>query len=126
MDAAQQALALKLVGAFADHLRPELAEARLARVRAAPLSTIRIGWAGSTRPREPHYFRIQGATFLIEYDNSGGNHVHSVWREHPDVLTREQVEELLKGGTERARQHCAAEVAKGNYHPGCPVQSKYY
>ena len=52
--------------------------------------------------------------------------VHSVWREHPDVLTREQVEELLKGGTERARQHCAAEMAKGNYHPGCPIQSKYY
>jgi glyoxylase-like metal-dependent hydrolase (beta-lactamase superfamily II) len=42
------------------------------------------------------------------------------------TLTRAQAEELLKGGTERARQHCAAEVAKGNYHPGCPIQSKYY
>jgi hypothetical protein len=42
------------------------------------------------------------------------------------TLTRAQVEDLLKGGTERARQHCAAEQAKGNYHPGCPVQSKYY
>jgi glyoxylase-like metal-dependent hydrolase (beta-lactamase superfamily II) len=52
--------------------------------------------------------------------------VHSVWREHPDVLTHEQAEELLKGGTERARQHCAAELAKGNYWPGCPIQSKYY
>ena len=41
-------------------------------------------------------------------------------------VTRDQVETLLKGGTERARQHCAAEVAKGNHHPGCPVQSKYY
>ena len=52
--------------------------------------------------------------------------VHSVWREHPDVLTYEQAEELLKGGTQRARQHCAAELAKGNYFPGCPIQSKYY
>lgn len=81
MDAAQQALALKLVAAFADHLQPELAQARLARLRAAPLESIRIGWAGSTQPREPHYFRIQGTSFLIEYDNSGGNHVHSVWRD---------------------------------------------
>ncbi len=81
MDAAPQALALKLVAAFADHLQPALAQARLARVRAAPLESIRIGWAGSTQPREPHYFRIQGASFLIEYDNSGGNHVHSVWRD---------------------------------------------
>jgi glyoxylase-like metal-dependent hydrolase (beta-lactamase superfamily II) len=52
--------------------------------------------------------------------------VHSVSREYPDVLTYQQAEELLKGGTERARQHCAAELAKGNYWPGCPIQSKYY
>jgi glyoxylase-like metal-dependent hydrolase (beta-lactamase superfamily II) len=42
------------------------------------------------------------------------------------TLTRAQAEELLKGGTERARKHCADEQAKGNFHPGCPVQSKYY
>ena len=42
------------------------------------------------------------------------------------TLTRAQAEDLLKGGTERAREHCDAEVAKGNFHPGCPVQSKYY
>ncbi len=81
MTAAQQALLLRLITAFADHLQPSLAEARLARVRAAPLASIRVGWAGSTQPREAHYFRIQGASFLIEYDNSGGNHVHSVWRD---------------------------------------------
>jgi hypothetical protein len=52
--------------------------------------------------------------------------VHSISREHPDILTRDQAEELLKGGTERARQHCAKELDKGNYWPGCPIQSKYY
>jgi glyoxylase-like metal-dependent hydrolase (beta-lactamase superfamily II) len=52
--------------------------------------------------------------------------VHSISREHPDVLTLGEAEELLKGGAERARQHCAAELAKGNYWPGCPIQSKYY
>jgi hypothetical protein len=92
MDAAQQAQVLKLIGAFADHLQPELTQARLARVRAAPLDSIRVGWAGSTQPRQPHYFRIQGANFLIEFDNSGGNHIHSVWRDFEgdfgrDVLT---------------------------------------
>ncbi len=81
MNSNQQALLLKLLGAFADHLNPELAEARLARVRAATLESIRFGWAGSTVRGEPHYFRIQGATFLIEFDNSGGNHIHSVWRD---------------------------------------------
>jgi glyoxylase-like metal-dependent hydrolase (beta-lactamase superfamily II) len=42
------------------------------------------------------------------------------------TLTLQQAEALLKGGTERARQHCQAEMDKGNRHPGCPVQSKYY
>jgi glyoxylase-like metal-dependent hydrolase (beta-lactamase superfamily II) len=42
------------------------------------------------------------------------------------TLTRAQAEDLLRGGTERAREHCKAELAKGNAHPGCPVQSKYY
>jgi glyoxylase-like metal-dependent hydrolase (beta-lactamase superfamily II) len=52
--------------------------------------------------------------------------VHSVSREHPNVLTIQQVDELIKGGTERARQRCAAELAKGNYFAGCPVWSKRY
>lgn len=52
--------------------------------------------------------------------------VHSVWRDHPNVLTMDQVEELIKGGTERARARCASELAKGNYFPGCPVWSKRY
>lgn len=77
----QQSLIVELIGAFADHLRPELAEARLARVRQGGLDSIRFAWAGSTVPGKPHYFRIQGRSFLIEYDNSGGNHVHSVWRD---------------------------------------------
>jgi len=52
--------------------------------------------------------------------------VHSVWKEHPDVLSMDQVDELLKGGTQRARERCASELAKGNYFPGCPVWSKRY
>jgi hypothetical protein len=30
-----------------------------------------------------HYYRIQGRSFLIEYDNTqdGANHIHCVWRD---------------------------------------------
>lgn len=78
---AQQAQLLALITALAHHLRPELVEARLSRVRAGGLDSIRFGWAGSLVRGEPHYFRIQSAIFLIEFDNSGGNHIHSVWRD---------------------------------------------
>ena len=38
---------------------------------------------GSIEQGEGHYYRIQGVTFLIEYDNSqnDANHAHSVWRD---------------------------------------------
>ena len=105
MDAAQQAQVLKLIGAFADHLQPDLVEARLARVRAAPLESIRVGWAGSTQPREPHYFRIQGANFLIEFDNSGGNHIHSVWRDFEGDFGRDVLREHYRRAEGGAHRH---------------------
>jgi hypothetical protein len=52
--------------------------------------------------------------------------VHSISREHPGVLTMAQLDELIKGGTQRARERCASELAKGNWFPGCPVWSKRY
>jgi len=78
---AQQAQLLSLISAFAEHLKPEYMQARLARVRAGGLNSLRFGWAGAVVAGEPYYFRIQGAGFLIEFDNSGGNHIHSVWRD---------------------------------------------
>ncbi|MBX3605752.1 MAG: DUF3500 domain-containing protein [Piscinibacter sp.] len=107
MNAAQQALVLRLVAVFAEHLRPELAQARLTRVRAAPLESIRVGWAGSTAPGEPFYFRVQGATFLIEFDNSGGNHVHSVWRDFDGDFGRDVLREHYRRAEGSAHRHAA-------------------
>jgi hypothetical protein len=107
LPAAKQAALLELITVFAEHLRPELAEARLARVRAGGLPSIRFGWAGSFTPGEPHYFRIQGAGFLIELDNSGGNHIHSVWRDfHGDW------------GRDILGEHYAQAKGQGHSHAG--------
>jgi hypothetical protein len=34
-------------------------------------------------PGQPHYYRVQGPSFLIEYDNTqnDANHAHTVWRD---------------------------------------------
>ena len=55
----------------------------LARVQRAGLGRAWFGWAGSTRRGVPHYYRLQGPTFLLEFDNSrnSGTHIHSVWRD---------------------------------------------
>ena len=32
---------------------------------------------------KPHYYRLHGGKFVVEYDNrqDGANHIHSVWRD---------------------------------------------
>lgn len=52
-------------------------------IETAGMDGIRFAWAGGMEWGQGHYYRIQGPTFLIEYDNTqnGANHVHSVFRE---------------------------------------------
>jgi hypothetical protein len=78
-----QARVQELVRTYlANHPAP-LGRAALARVERAGWGRIRFGWAGSLRPGEPQYWRLQGPTFLLEFDNSRneGTHIHSVWRD---------------------------------------------
>jgi hypothetical protein len=42
-----------------------------------------FAWSGGTKPGDPHYYRVQTASFLIEFDmtQDNANHIHSVWRD---------------------------------------------
>jgi hypothetical protein len=62
---------------------PAMARRMLGRVERAGVARTRFGWAGSTRPGVPHYYRLQGPTLVLEFDNSrnSGTHIHSVWRD---------------------------------------------
>lgn len=83
MSETQAGLLMQLVEEYAYRIRPELADAEMAEIRRAGVEEIHFGWAGGDEFGEPHYYRIQGPTFLIEYDNrqNGANHIHSVWRD---------------------------------------------
>jgi len=83
LDEKQRALLWKLVEVYAGNFEPGLAQARLARAKEGGVEALRFGWAGSTVRGKPHYYRVQGAKFLIEYDSSqnDGNHIHTVWRD---------------------------------------------
>ncbi len=103
MTTAQANLLLQLVEEYAHRIRPELAEQELADVRDAGVDDVHFGWAGGSEPGEPHYYRIQGPTFLIEYDNrqNGANHIHSVWRD----LTGDFGDDLLAEHYARSPHH---------------------
>jgi hypothetical protein len=72
-----------LVEEHASALSPVLARERMARLRGAGMGLVKFAWMGGLEKGQGHYYRIQGPTFLVEYDNTQNeaNHVHTVWRD---------------------------------------------
>lgn len=78
----QKGLLLSLIQEYASAQPMAVAQARMARAKTE-LMNIKFAWMGGREKGQGHYYRIQGSSFLIEYDNTQGdaNHIHSVWRE---------------------------------------------
>jgi len=83
MTSGQKEQLTRLIASYAERLRPELSAQDLAKVLKAGIDRVGFAWAGDVEPGRPHYYRVQGPTFLLEYDNTqnNANHVHSVWRD---------------------------------------------
>jgi hypothetical protein len=84
LDPAQERLLVETLQTYLGTLPTPLAASFFERITKAGLDKVRFGWAGSLEPRRPQYWRLQGPTFLLEFDNSrnGGTHIHSVWRDY--------------------------------------------
>jgi hypothetical protein len=79
----QKDLLQTLVKTYAQRLRPELAGQDLGEIEKAGWDKVQFAWAGGLEKGDPHYYRLQGPTFLVEYDNTqnDANHIHTVWRD---------------------------------------------
>ena len=67
--------------------------------QARPASrTSRSRGPGPVERGQKHYYRVQGPTFLIEFDNTqnDGNHVHSIWRDFKGDFGRDLLREHIK------------------------------
>ena len=73
----------EIIHKYLDTLPDMIAAAHLDRLQAAGFENITFAWAGPLEAQRPHYYRLQGSTFLLEHDNSRnrGTHIHSVWRD---------------------------------------------
>jgi hypothetical protein len=98
MTAAQRDQLMKVVDAYTGLMAPDIASDRMAKLKIAGVENITFAWAGSTDRGQKHYYRVQGPTFLIEFDNSqnDGNHVHSVWRDFRGDFGRDLLREHLR------------------------------
>lgn len=83
LNADQQKLLGQLLAEYLKNMPADIEAARRAEIKAAGMDEIKIAWWGSSERDERHYYRIQGPTFIVEYNNTqqSANHVHSIWRD---------------------------------------------
>jgi hypothetical protein len=94
----QRELLMTLIDHYTSAMASDIAADRMARLRSAGLDKIGFVWAGESERGKKHYYRVQGPTFLIEFDNTqgNGNHVHSVWRDFQGDFGRDLLREHLQ------------------------------
>ena len=103
LTAEQSALLTKLIKTYLNRHRLDLAADDWAKIEKAGLDEVKFAWAGGAEPGQPHYYRVQGPTFLLEFDNTqnNANHIHTVWRDFANDFG----EDVLKAHYEQAHSH---------------------
>jgi hypothetical protein len=73
---------MALMQEYARNVPGQLAQRREEQIEKANRD-IQFAWSGGINPGDPHYYRVQTVSFLIEFDDTqdGANHIHSVWRD---------------------------------------------
>ncbi|HYF34754.1 MAG TPA: DUF3500 domain-containing protein [Prosthecobacter sp.] len=92
----QKAKLEELIREYLERMRPEIATEAWAEFQKN--GPVYFAWAGGKELGEGHYYRVQGKTFLLEYDNTQGNanHPHSVWRSFDGDFGRDLLGAHLK------------------------------
>src|SRR5436190_1648300 len=97
LESPQQKIFLQLLSIYIHRYTRSFAEGMMKEIEVAGLNNLRFAWAGDPQPGvgHPHYYRIQGPTIIIEYDNTqnNANHIHTVIR---DLKNDFGGDELLK------------------------------
>ena len=85
----------ELIHVYVHRIRSEVAKDDLAAIKEAGMDKIVFAWAGGIEKGDPHYYRVQGPTFLLEYANTqnNANHVHAVWRDFAGDFGRDVLKE---------------------------------
>ncbi len=94
MNESQQKLLMKLLDVYVQPYDKEFSAKLMEKIKKGGINSLSFAWAGSLKPGIPYYYRIQGPTVLIEYDNTqnNANHVHTVVRD----LTNDFGDDILR------------------------------
>ena len=84
---------LAIVSQVASMQRGEITNESLRKINTMQRKKLHFAWGGSLERNGPHYFRIQGVDFIVEYANTqnDANHAHLVWRDLKDDFARDSL-----------------------------------
>ena len=98
LTSSQRDLMMQIIEVYAGAMATDIAADRREKLKKAGIEKITFAWAGEMERGKKHYYRVQGPTFLIEYDNTqnDANHVHSVWRDFEGDFGTDLLREHLR------------------------------
>ena len=99
MNGTQREILMALVTEYVSQVRTDVSQSKLETLMDEGLDGLHLAWGGpvATARVEPHYYRIHGGNFVVEFDNrqDAANHIHSVWRDVENDFARDVMAEHL-------------------------------
>ena len=94
MTTSQRAIFQNLLDEYCRNMTDQIDQTREDQIKRAG-GNIYFAWAGGEEPGQGHYYRIQSASFLVEFDDTQdhANHIHSVWRDFNGDFGRDLLKE---------------------------------
>ena len=103
MNAEQRELFRRLFEVYVTRFRDEISAQGRERWLTDGVEALHFAWAGGLEPGQGHYYRIQGRTFVIEYDNTQNraNHIHTTFRDFESDFGRDLLKEHYEADHQR-------------------------
>jgi len=109
MNASQFDALMALMEEYARNVPDQLAEGRIEQLNKAGRN-IFFAWSGGINRGDPHYYRVQTASFLIELDDTqdNANHIHSVWRDFTGDFGEDLLQQHYQASHQKKQNHLTA------------------
>ena len=97
---------MALMEEYAHNVPDDVAQNRVEQINKAGRN-IYFAWSGGTGKGDPHYYRVQTPSFLIEMDDTQdeANHIHSVWRDFAGDFAADLLQQHYHASHQKRASH---------------------